>query len=43
MDMSTCADSCIAVDLDGQVWTWGNNEYSQLMLTSTEPQVCVHV
>ncbi|XP_065191440.1 RCC1-like G exchanging factor-like protein [Sycon ciliatum] len=37
--LSTCADSCIALDKLGRLWTWGNNEYHQLMLPTDEPQV----
>ncbi|XP_065911774.1 RCC1-like G exchanging factor-like protein isoform X1 [Dysidea avara] len=37
--IDTCVDSCYALAADGTVFAWGNNEYSQLGVDSSELQV----
>lgn len=38
-DVASSADSCAALDNEGRLFTWGNNEQEHLLLRSTEPQV----
>eukprot|EP00731_Ephydatia_muelleri_P016644 Em0009g1068a len=35
----TCADNSFALTVSGEVYAWGNNEYGQLGVASTSPQL----
>lgn len=39
--VSTSADCCLALSVEGEVFAWGNNEYNQLAVTSDEEQLAV--
>lgn len=40
-EVATSGDSCLALSVDGEVFSWGNNEYNQLGTTSDEEQTAV--
>lgn len=39
--IATSADCCLALSVDGEAFSWGNNEYQQLATGSDEDQIAV--